>query len=43
MIDGWLKEIKENTDPESLGMILVHNGARYGERWETRQGHAVIL
>jgi molybdopterin synthase catalytic subunit len=26
MVDEWLKEIKENCDPESLGMILVHNG-----------------
>ena len=26
MIDEWVKEIKENCDPESLGMILVHNG-----------------
>jgi molybdopterin synthase catalytic subunit len=26
MIDEWLKEIKENCDAESLGMILVHNG-----------------
>lgn len=26
MIDEWIKEIKKNSDPESLGMILVHNG-----------------
>ena len=26
MIDEWVKEIKENCDSESLGMILVHNG-----------------
>ena len=26
VIDEWLKEIKKNSDPESLGMILVHNG-----------------
>ena len=26
MIDEWVKEIKENCDPESLGMILIHNG-----------------
>ena len=26
MIDEWIKEIKENCDSESLGMILVHNG-----------------
>ena len=26
MIDEWVREIKENYDPEPLGMILVHNG-----------------
>lgn len=26
MIDEWLKEVKESTVPEMLGMILVHNG-----------------
>jgi molybdopterin synthase catalytic subunit len=26
MIDTWIKEIKEGCDPQSLGMILVHNG-----------------
>jgi molybdopterin synthase catalytic subunit len=26
MIDKWLKEIKNNCDPELLGMILAHNG-----------------
>jgi molybdopterin synthase catalytic subunit len=26
MIEGWMKEIKENCDPDSLGMILAHNG-----------------
>ncbi|HOP85796.1 MAG TPA: molybdenum cofactor biosynthesis protein MoaE [Syntrophorhabdaceae bacterium] len=26
MIGDWIKEIKENSDPEELGMILVHNG-----------------
>ena len=26
MIDAWLKEIKDNCDPEALGMILAHNG-----------------
>jgi molybdopterin synthase catalytic subunit len=26
MIDEWLKEIKKTCDPESLGMVLVHNG-----------------
>ncbi|HOJ42787.1 MAG TPA: molybdenum cofactor biosynthesis protein MoaE [Syntrophorhabdaceae bacterium] len=26
MIAEWIKEIKEKTKPEELGMILVHNG-----------------
>jgi molybdopterin synthase catalytic subunit len=26
MIEGWMKEIKENCDPDSLGMILAHKG-----------------
>ena len=26
MINEWIKEIKGRCDPESLGMILVHNG-----------------
>jgi molybdopterin synthase catalytic subunit len=26
MVDGWIKEIKANTNPEELGMLLVHNG-----------------
>ena len=26
MIDEWLKEVKQGTNPEGLGMILVHNG-----------------
>ena len=26
MINEWIKEIKRRCDPESLGMILAHNG-----------------
>ena len=26
MIEGWMKEIKKACDPNSLGMILAHNG-----------------
>ena len=26
MVNEWIKEIKERCDPESLGMILAHNG-----------------
>lgn len=30
MIDEWLKEIKKTSDPQSLGMVLVHNGVVRG-------------
>ncbi len=26
MVDQWIEEIKRDCDPQSLGMILVHNG-----------------
>lgn len=26
MIDSWLEDVKKDTAPEELGMILVHNG-----------------
>ncbi len=26
MVDEWIKEIKAKTDPEEVGMLLVHNG-----------------
>jgi len=26
MIDEWIKEIKENPESNSIGMILIHNG-----------------
>ena len=26
MIEKWIAEVKGNTDPEDLGMILIHNG-----------------
>jgi molybdopterin synthase catalytic subunit len=26
IIDDWMREIKENSPPDELGMILVHNG-----------------
>lgn len=26
MIEQWLAEVKQNSDPRELGMILVHNG-----------------
>ncbi|MCX7965938.1 MAG: molybdenum cofactor biosynthesis protein MoaE [Syntrophorhabdaceae bacterium] len=26
MITQWIKEIKEKTNPDELGMVLIHNG-----------------
>ncbi len=26
MINRWMEEVKQQVDPENLGMILVHNG-----------------
>ena len=26
MIERWIEEVKGSTNPEELGMILVHNG-----------------
>jgi molybdopterin synthase catalytic subunit len=30
MIESWLKEVKEEADPDMLGMVLVHNGVVRG-------------
>jgi molybdopterin synthase catalytic subunit len=38
MIDEWINEIKKTSDPESLGMILVHNGIVRGT---AKDGQAV--
>lgn len=35
MIEQWIQEIKSQCDPETLGMILVHNGI---VRATSRQG-----
>ncbi len=26
MIDQWIAEVKQSSDPQELGMILIHNG-----------------
>ena len=36
MVDGWIKEIKANHDPDMLGMLLVHNGIVRGTSKEGR-------
>ena len=38
MIEGWMKEIKKACDPNSLGMILAHNGI---VRATTKNGNPV--
>jgi len=38
MIEEWLDEVKKGTDPEQLGMILVHNGIVRGT---SKQGKEV--
>jgi molybdopterin synthase catalytic subunit len=30
MIESWLKEVREKADPDTLGMVLVHNGVVRG-------------
>jgi len=39
MIEKWIKEIKEKSPPEKLGMILVHNGI---VRATSKNGQPVI-
>jgi molybdopterin synthase catalytic subunit len=38
MIDRWVEEVKQKTNPEELGMILVHNGIVRGT---SKSGKAV--
>jgi molybdopterin synthase catalytic subunit len=38
MIAEWINEIKKTTDPEQLGMIIVHNGIVRGT---SKDGNAV--
>lgn len=37
-IDGWLSEVKRTSDPDRVGMVLVHNGVVRGT---TRSGAPV--
>jgi molybdopterin synthase catalytic subunit len=30
MIESWLREVREKADPDSLGMVLIHNGVVRG-------------
>ena len=43
MLDQWLKEIKENCDPKSLGMILVHNGIVRGTAKDGKEVNGMKL
>jgi molybdopterin synthase catalytic subunit len=40
MIDRWIEEVKQRTNPEELGMILVHNGIVRGT---SKSGKPVLL
>jgi len=37
MFDRWVVEIKQKCDPQSLGMILVHNGVVRGTSKDGKQ------
>ena len=43
MIDGWVEEIKQTTNPEELGMILVHNGIVRGSSKSGKPVHGMKL
>lgn len=43
MINQWIKEIKEKTDPDELGMIVVHNGIVRGTSKDGRPIKAMSL
>ena len=43
MIDRWVEEIKRTTNPEELGMILVHNGIVRGTSKSGKPVHGMKL
>ena len=43
MIDRWVEEIKQTTNPEELGMILVHNGIVRGTSKSGKPVHGMKL
>lgn len=43
MINNWIKEIKEKTNPDDLGMIVVHNGIVRGTSKDGRPIKAMSL
>ena len=43
MIDGWVKEIRQATNPEELGMILVQNGIVRGISRSGKPVHGMKL
>jgi molybdopterin synthase catalytic subunit len=43
MIDRWVEEIKQTTNPEELGMIPVHNGILRGTSKSGKPVHGMKL
>ena len=43
MIDRWVEERKQTTNPEDLGMILVHNGIVRGTSKSGKPVHGMKL
>jgi molybdopterin synthase catalytic subunit len=43
MIDRWIEEVKQATNPEELGMILVHNGVVRGISKSEKPVHGMKL
>jgi len=43
MIDRWVEEIRQATNPEEIGMILVHNGIVRGTSKSGKPVHGMKL
>ena len=43
MIDRWIEEVKQTTNPEELGMILIHNGIVRGTSKSGKPVHGMKL
>ena len=43
MMAGWIEEVKQTTNPEELGMILIHNGIVRGTSKSGKPVHGMKL
>jgi len=43
MIARWVEEVKQTTNPEELGMILIHNGIVRGTSKSGKPVHGMKL